>query len=169
MIFLLYTPLWENSRIFFDTNCLSLIFCSLFLFSYIMYVRWSISILLTFVRSWWRYQMETFSALLALFAGIHRSPVNSPHKGHWRGALIFSLICAWINGWVNHRDAGDLRRHCAHYAITVMNGLESKCDKPLLDSMLTLFHQPIWTIYHHLGVGHEIMVSTVCLSMFWNH
>ena len=27
--------------------------------------------------------------------GIHRSPVNSPHKGQWRGALIFSLICAW--------------------------------------------------------------------------
>ena len=32
--------------------------------------------------------------------GIHRSPVNSPHKGQWHGALIFSLICAWINGWV---------------------------------------------------------------------
>ena len=29
--------------------------------------------------------------------GIHRSPVNSPHKGQWRGALMFSLICAWIN------------------------------------------------------------------------
>ena len=32
---------------------------------------------------------------------IHRSPVNSPHKGQWRGALMFCLICAWINGWVN--------------------------------------------------------------------
>ena len=29
--------------------------------------------------------------------GIHRSPVNSPHKGQWRGALMFSLICVWIN------------------------------------------------------------------------
>ena len=28
--------------------------------------------------------------------GIHRSPVNSPHKGQWRGALMFSLIYAWI-------------------------------------------------------------------------
>ena len=37
--------------------------------------------------------------------GIHWSPVNSPHKGQWRGALIFSLISAWINGWVNNRDA----------------------------------------------------------------
>ena len=32
--------------------------------------------------------------------GIHRSPVNSPHKDQWRGSLMFSLICAWINRWV---------------------------------------------------------------------
>ena len=51
--------------------------------------------------------------------GIHRSPVNSPHKGQWRGALMFSLICAWISGWANNREAGDfetpsrpLWRHC---------------------------------------------------------
>ena len=35
--------------------------------------------------------------------GIHPSPMNSPHKGQWRGALIFSLICAWMNDWVNNR------------------------------------------------------------------
>ena len=35
--------------------------------------------------------------------GIHRSPVNSPHKGRWSGALMFYLICAWINAWVNNR------------------------------------------------------------------
>ena len=52
--------------------------------------------------------------------GIHRSPVNSPHKGQWRGALMFSLICVWINGWVNNREAGDLRRYRAHYDVTVM-------------------------------------------------
>ena len=52
--------------------------------------------------------------------GIHPSPVNSPHKGQWRGALMFSLICAWISGWVNNRQAGDSRRHCAHYDVSVM-------------------------------------------------
>ena len=52
--------------------------------------------------------------------GIHRSPVNSLHKGQWRGALIFSLICAWINGWVNNREAGDLRLQRAHYGVIVM-------------------------------------------------
>ena len=52
--------------------------------------------------------------------GIHRSPVNSPHKGQWRGALMFSLICVWINGWASNREAGDLRRYLAHYDVTVM-------------------------------------------------
>ena len=71
-------------------------------------------------KTWWRHQMETFSALLALCAGNSPSPVNSPHKGQWRGNLIFSLICAWINCWENNREAGDLRRRCAHYDVTVM-------------------------------------------------
>ena len=52
--------------------------------------------------------------------GIHRSPVNSPHKGQWRGALMFTLICVRINGWVNNREAGDFRRHLAHYDVIVM-------------------------------------------------
>ena len=41
-------------------------------------------------------------------------------KGQWRGALMFSLICSWINGWVNNHEAGDLRRHRAHYDVTVI-------------------------------------------------
>ena len=53
--------------------------------------------------------------------GIHQSPVNSPHKGQWRGALMFSLMYTWINGWVNNHEAGDLRGHHAHYDITVMS------------------------------------------------
>ena len=44
-------------------------------------------------------------------------PVNSPHKGERRGALI----CAWMNGRVNIREVGDLRRHRTHYDVTVMN------------------------------------------------
>ena len=53
--------------------------------------------------------------------GIHRSPVNFPHNGQWREALMFSLICVWLNGWVNNREAGDLRRHRAHYDVIVMS------------------------------------------------
>ena len=63
--------------------------------------------------SWWHHQKEIFSMLLAICAG--NSMVNSPPKGQWWGALMFSLICAWTNSWVNNWDAGDLRRHHAHY------------------------------------------------------
>ena len=48
----------------------------------------------------------------------HLCPVNSPHKG---GALMFSLICVWIDGWVKNRKAGDYRRYRAHYDVTVMS------------------------------------------------
>ena len=73
-----------------------------------------------FKWSWWRHQMETFSGLLALCAGNSPVPVNSPHKGQWHGALMFSLIYAWINDWVNNREAVDLRRYRGHYDVTVM-------------------------------------------------
>ena len=72
--------------------------------------------------SWWRDQMETLSALLALCEWSHRSPGDSPHKGQWVGDLVFSLICAWTYGWANkNRDAGDLRHHRAHYDVFVMS------------------------------------------------
>ena len=53
--------------------------------------------------------------------GIHWSPVNTPHKGQWRGALMILLSASWINGWANNRVAGDLRRHRAHYDAIVMS------------------------------------------------
>ena len=54
------------------------------------------------------------------FPRFWRSPVDSPHKGQWRGAWMFSVIWVWTNGWANNRDAGDLRRHRAHYDVTVI-------------------------------------------------
>ena len=51
--------------------------------------------------------------------GTHPSSVNSPHKGQWCGALMFSLICVWTNGCTNNRNAGNLRQHRAHYDVTV--------------------------------------------------
>ena len=64
----------------------------------------------------WKY----FPRYWPFVQGIHRSPVNSPHKDQWRGALMSSLIYAWVKGWVNNREAGDLRRHHAHYNVIVM-------------------------------------------------
>ena len=66
--------------------------------------------------------------------GIHRSPVNSPHKGQWRGALMFSLICVSINGWVNNMEAGDSRRYRAPYDVIIMWWLDP------------LFHQAIGSL-----------------------
>ena len=93
--------------------------------------------------TWWRHQMEAFSALLALCAG--NSPVTGefPLKGQWRGALMLSFICARINGWVNNREAGDLRRHRAHYDDIVMKSCcalysSSFHERPPTDPSLTL-------------------------------
>ena len=61
--------------------------------------------------------------------GIHRSPLNSPHKGQWRGALMFSSICAWTNDWVDNRDAGDVRRHRPNYDVTIMKSWIDECHK----------------------------------------
>ena len=74
--------------------------------------------------------------------GIHRSPVNSPHKGQWRGALMLSLICAWINGWVNNREAGDLRRYRAHYDVSVLH-----------------FHQCVQHVAFHCNLCADISVT----------
>ena len=92
--------------------------------------------------TWWRHQMETFYALLAMCVcvcvcvggggGGGGSPVNSPHKGRWRGAEIFSLICASLNGWVDNREDCDLRRHRAHYNIIVISYRFSMALRPLL-------------------------------------
>ena len=68
--------------------------------------------------SWWRHQMETFSALLAICAGIHRSPVISPTKAS-DADLMFSLICVlnkrlskqWW-GWWFKTPSRPLWRHC---------------------------------------------------------
>ena len=60
-----------------------------------------------------------FPIYWAFVRGIHRSPVNSPHKGQWRRALTSALICARTNGWVDNRDAGDLRRLHAHFDVIV--------------------------------------------------
>ena len=70
---------------------------------------------------WWRHQMETFFALLALCEGNPPATGGFRHiERKWRGALMFSLICTWTNSWTNNRDAGDLRRRRAHHDVTVM-------------------------------------------------
>ena len=86
----------------------------------------------------WRHQMETFSTLLVICAGNSSVPVNSPHKGQWRGALMFSLICALISGWVNNGEAGDLRRNRAHCDVIVMRKGHAKFGVHVPYALLSL-------------------------------
>ena len=74
----------------------------------------------------WRHQMETFSALLAICAG--NSPVTGefPAQSPVTRSMDDFFICALMNGWVNNGEVDDLRRHCAHYDVTVM-GHTSVC------------------------------------------
>ena len=99
--------------------------CRNFHWKYLM--AWIITELLTVTRAikWYHshddiIKWKHFPRHWPFVRGIHRSPVNSPHKSQWRGALMFSLICTWINAWVNNRGTGDLRHHRAHYDAIVM-------------------------------------------------
>ena len=85
-------------------------------------VKWAISL---FCRFWGSEhdsitKGKHFPRYWSFVWGIHRSPVNSPHKGQWHETLMLSLTCAQINGWVNIREAGDLRHHRAPYDVNVM-------------------------------------------------
>ena len=112
--------------------------------------------------AWWRHQMETFSALLALCAENSSVPVNSPHKGQWRGTLMFSLICAWINNWVNNRKARYLRRNRTHYDVTVMwtsswsslaiSNYLLLLSMYITDNIHTLIQYPIRYVYNFVVV-----------------
>ena len=128
--------------------------------------------------AWWRHQMDTFSALLALCVGT--SPVTGefPHKGRWRGVSMFPLICAWINDWANNREAGDLRRHRIHYDVTVMwvttpesGSLSSiitlHCSfLPLVDNLVSLFGPP-YVIFRPCGRWELSAALPSSLSFFF--
>ena len=89
-------------------------------------------------------KLKHFPRYWPFVRGINRSPVNSSHKGQWCGALMFSLICAWINGWVNNRQAGDMRRNRVHYDVTVM----SNKTRSYLMSSVRLYYRYVPCILH---------------------
>ena len=101
--------------------------------------------------------------------GIHRWPVNSPHKGKWRGALIFPLICAWTYSWANNGDAGDLRRHRAHYDVTLMVWIQPVCSY-CADCQIakTLGYFPMGlkkTLIHYICPAVHLRVIYYCIKI----
>ena len=91
--------------------------------------------------------------------GIHRSPVNFPHKGQWRGASMFSSIYAWRNSWVNNREPGDLRRYRAHYDVTVM------CFRSMDYIQLKYYSQLKVTEDCKQSIGTRKVMSTVTVGL----
>ena len=104
--------------------------------------------------------------------GIHRSPVNSPHKGQWRGVLMFSLICAWINGWVNNQEA-DLRRHCAHCDVTVMWRTVYRHHTTLVVGWYRVYPKKyahgLRFIVYYCGLHHIFRITSLVLAVPGNH
>ena len=99
--------------------------------------------------------------------GIHREPMNSLHKGQWRGALMFSLICVWINGWVNSRGGGDLRRYRAHYDVIVIPCRKISCVFVSLCNIYGLITCHCHVIAHALSLSFYMrgdnFASTECM------
>ena len=118
--------------------------------------------------------METFPALLTIFAGNSPVPGEFPaQRPEWRGALMFSLICIWINGWVNSREAGDLRRYRAHYDVTEKPW--NMCSGLLWYVLSWLYHQLLvhlcYLINHvqlvtWLGLG-NLTIAPVTMKQPW--
>ena len=110
---------------------------------------------------------------------LHRSPVNSLHKGQWRWALMFSLMCG-INSWVNNHDAGDLRRHRTHYDVTVMRhsifcpwGWGMRCLIVSILEKMTMLKRH-WTLPVFLSALTQWpvvwrLVSLISIPVEWDH
>ena len=73
-------------------------------------------ILVILPEPWWLHQMETFSALLAICA--ENAPVTGEFSTQWPVRRSFDVF---INVWVKNCQAGDWRRHHAHYDVIVMS------------------------------------------------
>ena len=101
-----------------------------------------------------------FPRYLPFVRGIHRSPVNSPHKGQWHGTLIFSLICAWINDWVNNRKVGDLRRH-RHFDVIVLLCAKYSCSQTFSLYLLPVESQIRTSSYYGVVGKYDRLIAMV--------
>ena len=103
------------------------------------------------MNSWWRHQMETFSALLAICAG------NSPVPGEFPSQrpvtrsfdVFFDNSLILINDWVKNREAGDLRRYRTHYDVIVMD-MELLTIGPLGTNFSVIFIKTQWFSYKNM-------------------
>ena len=93
-------------------------------------------------KSWWRHQIETFSALLAFCAGNSPVPGEFPTQRPVTRSFGVFFDLRPNNGWVNNREASDLRRYRHHYDVIVMSEFVLTIDPPYL--ALT---GELWSVY----------------------
>ena len=85
------------------------------------------------------------------------SPVNSPNKGQWHGALMFSLIGVWINGWVNNIEADKL--------VSALR-MQFKDKYVLLQCLLakTAYGRSLLTAYEHCSMSCILKIYWRCYA-----
>ena len=139
------------------------------------YNTWSQSICRhnTGLVSWWRHQMETFSALLAICGGIHRSPVNSLHKGQWY-FLWYGLnkrLSEQSWGWWFETPSLPLWRHCDVSGVFQAPRNEGSRHMPLditqniLISIKYRHHFLYLKAVYKLRLSYNFMVDELILSL----
>ena len=66
-------------------------------------------------------------------SSLAKSRVPIVHFSISQSFQILAQICARINGWVNNREAGDLRRYRAHYDFIVMRWDILYCNRHVVN------------------------------------
>ena len=69
---------------------------------------------------------------------------------------MFSLICVWINGWVNNREAGDLRRRRGH------------CDVNIMAKTTTTFQSFAYFLWNTAETYHVSHMKQTWGRLHWN-
>ena len=124
--------------------------------------NWLIIRFITVTSKWARWHLKSPASPLFnqpfIQAQIKENIKVSHHKGQWCRALMFPLICALINGWVNNHEAGDLRWHLAHYDVTVMRDGLTQC--PLVMPYGCMEFGQSWLRYWLGAIGHQAITWT---------
>ena len=120
-----------------------------------------------------------------LLRGINQCLVDSPKKGQWRGALMFSSICTWTSGWTNNRDAGDFRHHRHDVTVMIIRSYSPpytnrqfllktlKYSSPFLQENTNVFlniylyiELPIFVVYPPSVIA--FLYEVVCITKAWS-
>ena len=126
----------------------------------------------TALRRYWSFRMMTSSNGNIFHVTGHLCGEFTSHrwipctKGQWRGALMFSLICAWMNGWVNNGEAVYLRRHRAHYDVIVMLPRSALTPIKWTNFSSILFYSPIKINRQIYAADPYLLLSTSKMSLW---